>query len=415
MKIKELRETRNELLSEMREIHESNSTLDDEQEARYNELKQEVEAKNTVLARQEFLETQRADEAVRNTEDGESKELRNFSFKDAVAYATNPGSLSNKKQGFYNEMNAEAVREAQNAGVTLQGGPGIVIPQKVLNATTTSADIVETGISSNFIDALKERTQMIGLGAELLDGLVGNVKFSKEDATADEFTWEGETDQNQEGNSTFKGVDLSAKRGSVFVDVSNQVLKQTSPSIEGRIRRQLEGAVSRGLEKSAIVQANAQAPLGIMDLSGNDLSETNGGVTSWHDLVIDLETEVSADNADLGSLAYYTNSKVRGKLKKEPITTGSDRFILEGKELNGYPVAVSNLVASDFAQGTGTGLDAILFGNFANVLFGMWAIEIISDPYTQARNGMTRMTLNVFSDIAVLQENAFSFAKVDLS
>jgi hypothetical protein len=50
------------------------------------------------------------------------------------------------------------------------------------------------------------------------------------------------------------------------------------------------------------------------------VGDTNGAAPDWAD-IIDLETAVAIDNADIGALAYITNTKVRGKLKKTLITT----------------------------------------------------------------------------------------------
>jgi len=415
-KLKAIREARNEAVNKLEEIHNEyeGKELPADVKAQWNDAKKDFEKNETILNRESFLEDMKAQKADRNTEDGEAKELRNqFSYKEAIAYAVNPNLVAKEKRGFYNELNQEAQTEAQSSGVTLQGG-GVVIPNKVMNAVTSSSDFTETSLQSNFIEKLNERTQMIQLGADMLDGLTGNLKWSKE-GTQPAFVWEGENDLNQESDPTFSSVVLSPKRGGTFVEVSNQALRQTSPSIDQRIERQLVGAVSRGLESTAVIQSNANAPTGIMDLD-RDISGADGDALT-RDTFVDLETEVAVGNADLGNLAYYTNAQVRGAGKKTPIASGSDFFVIGNDgQANGYPVAVSNLMPADLVKGAGDPLSGLIFGNFEDVIFGMWGgIEILSDPYTKATNGMTRLVLNVYSDVKIVRDESFAFAHVDLA
>lgn len=77
---------------------------------------------------------------------------------------------------------------------------------------------------------------------------------------------------------------------------------------------------------------------------------------------------MAVENADLGSLAYLTNSKVRGAMKTTEKSQGTARFLMEGGEVNGYKTVVTNLVPADIKKGTGTNLSAMIFGNFADVV-----------------------------------------------
>ncbi|MFM6052928.1 MAG: phage major capsid protein, partial [Sphaerospermopsis kisseleviana] len=116
---------------------------------------------------------------------------------------------------------------------------------------------------------------------------------------------------------------------------------------------------------------------------------TNGAAPTWASIV-QMETELAQDNADVGSLGYLTNAKVRGKLKttvKNPVGTDSDWIWENGTDpvigmLNGYMAGVSNQVPSNLTKGTGTNLSAIIFGNFADILIGEWGVlEILPNPY----------------------------------
>lgn len=237
-----------------------------------------------------------------------------------------------------------------------------------------------------------------------MEGLIGDVKFSKE-TNAPSFVWEGETDAGSESTPTFGNITLSPNRGGTYIDVSNQALKQTAPSIERRLRNQLINAVARGIENAAI-NGDATGPDGIMDVATAVTGSASYG------LVVDLEAAVAADNADMGSLAYLTNAKGRGLLKQTAKDSGSGLFVWSGNEVNGYRAAVSNLVpeTSDGAPET----SPLIFGNFADLMIGMFGgIEVLVDPYTQAVSGMTRMVLNVYADVGILHDESFAYADIE--
>jgi HK97 family phage major capsid protein len=85
------------------------------------------------------------------------------------------------------------------------------------------------------------------------------------------------------------------------------------------------------------------------------------------------------------------------------------------KSLNGYNIVFSNNVPSTLAKGgSGNVLSALIFGNFNDLVIGQWGgIEVLVDPYTQARTGTTRYIINSFHDVAVLRAQSFA-AIVDI-
>ena len=78
-------------------------------------------------------------------------------------------------------------------------------------------------------------------------------------------------------------------------------------------------------------------PKGILNLDGigSVTGGENGAVLDWKK-VVGLETVVAVENADLGSLAYLTNSKGRGAMKTTEKSQGTARFLMEGGEVDVY-------------------------------------------------------------------------------
>jgi HK97 family phage major capsid protein len=137
---------------------------------------------------------------------------------------------------------------------------------------------------------------------------------------------------------------------------------------------------------------------------------TDGLAPTWAHIV-ELESDVSVANADIGTLSYLTNAKVRGKLKGTSKVSGQNGFVWEGGDtpLNGYRAAVTNGVPSNLTKGTGTNLSAIIYGNFADLLIGMWGtLDLMVDPYSLSTSGTVRVV--ALQDVDVAVRHAESFA-----
>jgi HK97 family phage major capsid protein len=182
----------------------------------------------------------------------------------------------------------------------------------------------------------------------------------------------------------------------------------------------LTQAAAIGLDLAALHgTGSSNQPTGIINVSGIGLVSggTNGLAPTWANMVA-LETEVAQDNADIGSVGYLTNAKVRGKMKTVEKASGTAQFLWnDGADgfgmVNGYRAGVSNQVASNLTKGTASSIcSAAFFGNWADLLIGEWgAIEIIQDPYSKKKQGLVEVTSFVMADIAVRHAQSFAVNK----
>jgi hypothetical protein len=129
--------------------------------------------------------------------------------------------------------------------------------------------------------------------------------------------------------------------------------------------------------------------------------------------MIDLETAIASANADVGSMAYLTNAKVRGKLKstqKFASTNGAPVWDLGANPINGYNAAITNGVPSNLVKGaSGAVCSAILFGNFSDLIIGMWgSLDMMVDPYTGSSAGTVRVVTLQDVDVAIRNVESFS-------
>lgn len=292
-----------------------------------------------------------------------------------------------------------------------------------VGASATGGATVDTILdSANLIMYLRNRMMFMQMGARMLSGLEGYVDIPRQSGVANVYWIATEGGSVTQDESTFDLVQIRPKTVGVKSRFTRSMLLQSSIDIESFVRQDLSDAMAIGIDKACIDGTGVSGqPLGILNQSGVPTVAlgTNGGAPTWASLV-QLETELAQDNADVGSLGYITNAKVRGKLKttvKNPAGTDSDWIWENGAQptigmLNGYMAGVTNQVPGNLTKGTGTNLSAIVFGNFADVLIGEWGVlEILPNPYGSGYDSGS-IEIRALQTVDVQIRHPESFAKI---
>jgi HK97 family phage major capsid protein len=172
--------------------------------------------------------------------------------------------------------------------------------------------------------------------------------------------------------------------------------------------------VALAIQQAAINGTGASnQPSGILtQVTPSVVGGTNGAAPSWANIIA-LETAVAVANADVSTMGYLTNAKVRGKLKgaeKFPGTNGQPVYADGNLPLNGYAGYITNAVPSNLTKGTSSGVcSALIFGNFSDLIVGLWgATDILVDPYTGGAAGTVRVRVMQDCDVAVRNVESFS-------
>lgn len=340
------------------------------------------------------------------------KEVKQFSLLRAIHAAAE----KNWTLAPFEKDASDAV--AKRIGKTAQG---FFIPTDVLQRDLTAGTANAGGytvatdlLAASFIELLRNKMVVRQAGATVLDGLVGNVAIPKQSGGATAY-WVAENGSPTESQQTFAQVALTPKTVGAYTDISRRLIMQSSLSVEAFVRNDLAKVLAIALDYAALHgSGSSNQPTGIAATSGigSVAGGANGAAPTWANIVA-LETEVAIDNADIGSLAYITNAKVRGKLKTtQRVPTYGNDMIWEpnANGVNGYPAYVTNQVRSNMDKGTSTGVcSGIFFGNWSDLLIGIWGgLDITVDPYTGSAAGTVRVVALQDCDIAV--RNAESFA-----
>lgn len=147
-------------------------------------------------------------------------------------------------------------------------------------------------------------------------------------------------------------------------------------------------------------------------------SDNNAGGAITNAKVVDLETAVANANGIVGRVGYYTNSKVRGAMKKIPKESGgASGYIWNSMDaatpVNGYACGISNNVPSNLAKGSSGNVNsALIFADWAELFLMQWGgMEIIVDPYSSKKAGQIEIQMDSFWDIKLRRKGCFGYIK----
>ena len=327
------------------------------------------------------------------------KELREFSVVKAIRDIKSGKGL----EGLEREVSEQAAR---NSGQSL-GANDFFIPAeygtRALEAGTDSegGHLVETQVG-DLIEKLDAALITSQLGATILTGLSGNVSLPSltGGATA---SWMDEEGTVSDSTQTFGQVTLSPKRLAVRTIYSDQLVNQSSLSVENIVRDDLIKREALAVDLAALAgSGSSNQPTGILNVSGIG-SITFGGAATFTDYV-NLWKEVATDSVPQDNLAFVTSAAAIAKGLTISKDSGSGQFIMSespsgGFSILGIPVVMFNQSISD----------KVIYGNFSELLIGQFASRKLTvDPYSLAANGQVAVTSNCFYDINVRHASSFA-------
>ena len=338
------------------------------------------------------------------------KEVREYSFLRAMNALANPGDRAAWEAAAFE-------REVSEAGAKAAGksARGIFVPSEILrNKRDLTAGTNNAGgftvatdlLAASFIEMLRNRAVVMRAGATMLSGLVGNVAIPKQSAAATAY-WVAENSAPTESQQTLAQVTMNPKTVGAWTDISRRLLNQSSIDVEAMVRRDLSSVIALAIDAAALYgSGSSNQPTGIKNQTGVNTKDFAATNPTFAELVA-MESEVAIDNADLGALVYLFNPAQRGALKTTEKATNTAQFVWEpGNTVNGYRTETSNQVTAG----------DVFFGNFADLLIGMWAgLDLMVDPYSGSTAGTVRVVALQDIDIAVRNAVSFCYGDADIA
>ena len=328
------------------------------------------------------------------------KEARSYSFLKAIRAQAFPNDRAAfEAAGFEREVSQAA--EAR-MGATARG---FLVPHDVLRRDLTvgtasaAGNMVFTDARpGSFIELLRNRLALSTLGVQMLTGLSGPVAIPRQTGGATAY-WVAEKGALTESNPTVDQVNLTPKTLGAYTEFSRRLILQSSIDVESMVRNELATVIALEIDRAALYgTGTVNQPQGLKFVTDINTKDFAAAQPTYAELV-DMETAINADNADIGAMSYITNSTIYGGFKTSVKAANTAEYVLEaGGTVNGYPVVRSNQIASG----------DVFFGVWNQMLMGMWgALDLQVNPYALDTSGGVRVVALQDVDIAVRHPESF--------
>lgn len=363
----------------------------------------------------------------RGTSQPASEALDAMPRKDRMRYSMQRAirqqmEVRDGKRGSYDGLEAEVHQElSKNRGGTDHGG--ILAPWRLrddvdsrlrtLGTTepTGGATLVSQQVMPDMIDLLRNKALCLVAGARLYPGLQGVVWFNKK-SSSPTVTWMAE---NPAAGVTatepaYGYVTLSPKTLIGQVQIPRQLLVTASIDVEADVRDDLAIGHALALDLAALHGTGTdKQPVGIY--SAADVQYLGSiAVPDLTDLTT-MACMLADKNADLGALSWMTTPLLAGVLTRTPVVSGQTPMLWSGTLQNGNILGYPARATSQMSKVLGAGLNehGLIFGNWQDLLIGMWGneLEIVVDVVTKAGSGQILITSYSMSDIAIRQPLSF--------
>lgn len=414
-------------------VKAENRELTPEEEQELDELEQELEAIEGKIEdlRAKEAEGDGADDEEEEEEEergpkrkqgrrspgGEDDEARKMMKRFSPVRAIRAASEGKALDGVEKELNDEAMRESRALGLKFETSRGFSIPARMMRATaqTVTEDSGDYGgklVTSDvhLVDSFFPKLQVEELGATVMTGLTGNRELPV--MPNFNFSWMAETGSVTLQKQEVDGPTLSPKRAAAGVAISNQLLAQSSVDFEAQVWRKLQEGAARILT-SAVINGSGTSnqPTGILNTTGVQPSAllTAAGAPTWAHIV-ELQALIEQADSTEEAIAYLLSPRLAAKLKTVAKDTGSGRFLMENKEIDGIRTLVSSLVPR---LGTSPNFtEVLLYGDFSQLFVAQWGgVNFVVDPYTGAGAGSVNLYVNMYADCAIANPKAFAVNK----
>jgi hypothetical protein len=392
---------------------------EDEQEERVDQL-----VDNSILPHPYALDENPEPEARSNNNNSNNMENKE---KNAPAYIQGLGDVAEKLQKRYDfgkaireaaqgrltgleaEMNQEARSEFTSSKVNVSGG--INVPSFLTSGESRAAlGTVDSGSGNNESDAFggqigKVDSGLVGafaagdlatkMGVRNITSATGDVVFQVQTTTPTVGTPAEATAQGI-NNPAFAARTLAPKRYSAHVQVTEQLLAQSSQDMGAFVAQEIRKAIDAKFSADVAAKLHGAADSHNVAAVGTGMEEySNTSYNSLH-----LEEFLLGNDVDLSNVRVAASALAYRQERQNSLDAGSGLLFASSpadrKQILGYDAVVSSQIdAGELFMADVTQLVQCTWGG----------VNLIIDPYTDADHGVVRIIANMYKDFSGLNYN----------
>lgn len=431
-KASELRQQRETLLSEARELIErtekENRSMTKDEQTRHKELidqTYQLAERASTIERQIAVDANGQEPSSRKSDPLPHEDADNVGTKHRYSLLRAARQLSSKGAEPFAGLEAEVSQElAKRTGKSPVGflmpystrGVAAFEAQKRALDTTAGTGSVPTILDKDWIELLRNQMVVKQAGAREILDLQGKFAIPRQSAAATAY-WVAESGAPTGSNQTLDQVLFTPKTIGAFTDVSRRFFELTNlDSGEEFVKEDLTAILARGIDLAALNGSGvSNQPLGILQntaiTTGRTVALGTNGAAPTFQALVNMTTIISRGNAaGLGPISYVGNADVTGTLATTAkIGTTYPVFLLEDGKVNGRDYLETLQLPNNLTKGSGTKLSPIIAGVFNQLVMAYWSgVDILVDPYTGSSSGTVRIVALQDMDVQVRHPEAFA-------
>ena len=306
---------------------------------------------------------------------------------------------------------AEVVEEMRNAG----GYRGVPVPWAALETRNTVAAGTPDPVSTRpIIDRLFPQSVAGAMGGNMINVDQGHVEYPVTSSSVTAGWADGEA-ANVAGPTQYTTVDRPLVPNfnlGITMSVSRRALKQTGNALEQAIRRDMQGTIASELDKAVFLGTGADGqPLGLIPGQA-----TYGFTATAVDAAADYAVMRAAITRFMVRNAAGSPAAIRALIRPE-LWDFLDGELITGTAVSEWDRLTRAVPAGNFAMSSNaldepdgpsagaletSALLTTTIGGQAPFYVATWGgVDLIRDPFTDARSGGLRLTALVTADVTI--------------
>ena len=365
---------------------------------------------------------------------------RRFSLVRCIAYQA---KLTTEKPDLEQEVSDEmCLRTGKSTPGFLAPYDVFDVPARELNLEERAASQISStapsgGVGGNliatdfltgqFVNLLRSKMLLPGLGARMLTGLVGKVEIPRQESASTAY-WVAEDADLTMSAITFRTFSMVPHHVGLLTQISRNMLLQTTPDVEMLVRADFAAVLARAIDNNAILgSSGGDNPNGLISRVSIQDYETDSGANAAGELTYEdlLAMRLLIYLKDANFTGWVTNPNVVAKLQRTLRSSAdtASNFIMGDSpgRLLGHRVRQSTVVPNNFKKGTrttapkaGANLSTLLGGDWSEIIIGTWAgFEILTNPYAEDayKSGAVQIRAMATMDTQVRRAEHFVYCK----
>jgi HK97 family phage major capsid protein len=337
-------------------------------------------------------------------------ETARFSLFNAIRYLRRPTPENTAAAAYELDCSRALAKRLDRAdsgnifipGEVLQRPVGAAAQRAMATQPGSKGGYLVDTTNMGFIDILRNRSVSMNLGARRLPGLVGNVTLPRQTGKGT-VTWQGGDNTSVSAADQALGqLSMTPKTAIAITDVSEQLLRQSTPDAEGFVMTDLASCIAiDGVDYAVINGTGGAQPLGIKNTTGVTTGQDASSAT--YAKMLAFPAVAGGVNAIRGNPGWVTNIAGASVLMQKQRFSNTDTPLWDGNLLDGSLVGFRAMSSEQLASGN------IIFGSWDEVVIGEWGVlELATDTggtrFNAAQVGIRAMWM---VDVLVRYPQAF--------